>query len=252
MRFVSGLVAIAASAASLSAFAACGAFDDAVAPPLPLEDAGPAPIFVVSPSRDGGLTYPETITWTIAALPDDAIIRYTVDGTDPTPSSKSASGRVTLADLPDGTRVKWTTGAAPEVNELIVSVDGPNSRSARAPGVILQNFRFATTTAPITAVQRGVSSVKVSADIRLWNQADCPTCIDFLTVGIDQPSDCFAASVPGVYPGKSGLKHEFVLSVPETAGVYPIRIGFHQVYDCPAALKEPLSDTIVGMLVVTP
>ena len=42
------------------------------------------------------------------------------------------------------------------------------------------------------------------------------------------------------------------LVVPTEAGVYPIRIGAPAVYDCDAALREPLSETQLGVLVVTP
>jgi len=100
-------------------------------------------------------------------------------------------------------------------------------------------------TEPITALRA------LEAD-RLWNQAGGPGCIDYLTLGIDKPSDCFAASMPGLYPGATAMNKEFEVSVPTEAGVYPIRIGFSQVFDCKAALAGSLSDTQVGVLVVTP
>jgi hypothetical protein len=214
-------------------------------------DAGPEPLSLISPYRDGGLTYPATIVWTLSAL-NDALIHYTTDGTDPTLASKSGAGTVTLQDLVDGTVIKWTAGSSANVHSFAVHIDGPGGGSAQNAGVILQNFRFATTTTAITAVPRGVATINVRADISLWNQSNCSGCVDFLTLGIDKPSDCFAASIPGTYPGAVAYSRTFVLTVPAEAGVYPIRIGYSQVFDCNAALATPLSDTQVGLLVVTP
>jgi hypothetical protein len=214
-------------------------------------DAGPEPLSLISPYRDGGLTYPEPIVWTLSAL-GDALIRYTTDGTDPTPSSNSGVGTVTLQNLVDGAVIKWTAGASANVHSFVVHVDGLDGGSAHNGGMLLQNFRFATTTTAITSVPLGVATINVRADISLWNPTSCPTCIDFLTLGIDQPSDCFAAAVPQTYPGAIAYSQPFVLTVPAEAGVYPIRIGYSQVYNCTEALATPLSDTQVGVLVVTP
>jgi hypothetical protein len=214
-------------------------------------DAGPEPLSLISPFRDAGLTFPESIVWTLSAL-DDALFHYTTDGTDPVASSKSGAGTVTLQDLVDGTVIKWTVGASANVHSFVVHIDGLDGGSAQGGGVILQNFRFATTTTAITAVKLGVTSIVVRADIRLWNQRGCPTCVDFLTLGIDKASDCFAASIPGTYPGAAANSRTFTVTVPAEAGVYPIRMGYSQVFDCPGALAQPLSDTQVGILVVTP
>jgi hypothetical protein len=214
-------------------------------------DAGPEPVSIISPYRDGGLTYPEQIVWNLSAAAA-AILHYTTDGTDPTPASRLATGTVTLNDLVDGTVVKWTVGSSANVHRFDVHIDGPDGGSTRSAGLIMENFRFETTTTAITSVPKGVASINVHADLRLWNQPECPTCVDFLTVGIDAPSDCFAASIPYPYPGATGQNHTFKLAVPDKPGVYPIRAGLSQVLDCNAALAGSLSDTQIGVLIVTP
>lgn len=214
-------------------------------------DAGREPLSLISPYRDGGLTYPYSIAWTLGAL-DNAIIHYTTDGTDPTASSKLASGSTTLKDLPTGTTIKWTAGDSTNVHSFVTAFDGPDGGAARNGGFIIENFRFATSTSPITSVPRGVLKVGVAADIRFWNGAGCATCIDVFTVGIDKPSDCFIGADPGLYPGVGFAGVKFTLTVPTDPGVYPIRVGSSAVFNCTQALAQPLSDVQVGTLVVTP
>ena len=216
-------------------------------------DAGDAaePLSLISPYRDGGLTYPQTIIWTLSAL-DDAIIHYTTDGSDPKSSPKTAAGTVTLKDLVDGTVIKWTAGQSTNVHTFVVHVDGPDGGSAKGGGDIFQDFRFATTMTAITKVPRGVAALNVTTDLRLWNPVSCPTCVVVYTIGIDKPSDCFAQGIPPTYPGLAADAVTFHIKVPAQPGIYPIRIGAPEVYDCTMAMAQPLSDTQVGILVVTP
>ena len=214
-------------------------------------DAGPEPVSIISPYRDGGLVYPEKIVWTLSAA-NDAIIHYTIDGTDPTATSKSASGTVILQDLLDGTVIKWTIGSFTDVHAFVVHIDGPDGGSSRNDGIIFQNFRFEMSTAAITTVPKGVASITVHAGLRFWNGNGCPSCIDVLTVGIEKPSDCIGGLNPGLYRGATFSDQTFKVTVPSKAGVYPIRIGFSEVFDCDQALQQGLSDIQIGVLIVTP
>ena len=213
-------------------------------------DAGPEPLSIISPYRDGGLAYPRPIAWTIAAL-DDAVIYYTTDGTPPNPTSNHGTGAVVLRDLPDGTVISWTIGPHTVVHSYTVHVDGrEDSGPAQQAGYIFESFRFTTTTSPITTVKAGVASISVHAGAQIWNGAACPGCIDVLTMGIDKGAACLGAGLPQRYPGANFSDREFTIPVPAKAGTYPIRVGFAEVYDCDAGLKSPLSDVQIGTLVV--
>ncbi len=167
--------------------------------------------------------------------------------------SRIPSGEAKIDVTPDKTVIKWTIGESSNVHSFVVGIDGPDGGSAQGGGLVFENFRFGTGGLPITQVQQGVVDVvTVHADFQLWNGRACPSCFDILTVGIDKPSDCIIGGNPLTYPGVSALDAVFQVHVPPTPGVYPIRTGTALQYDCDAALKGSLSDTQVGILVVTP
>jgi len=94
------------------------------------------------------------------------------------------------------------------------------------------------------------SSISVSLNYEVWNQSDCPACIDQIVLGLDATSIyCAYHGIPGVAPGVSGSNSN-TISAPAASGTYTLYSYFVQHYTCADALALNLSGTPIGTITV--
>lgn len=95
------------------------------------------------------------------------------------------------------------------------------------------------------------SSVSISLDYQIWNQPDCPGCIDQIVVGLDsRPLYCAYEGIPGLDPGETG-SHANTFTAPTANGSYTLYAFFTQQYSCTDALSLYSPGTAIGTLNVS-
>jgi hypothetical protein len=218
------------------------------ADPDPPAAVGPEPATMLSPSHpSGALIYQRPIDWTIAAVDPRTPIRYTTDGSTPTPSSALAFGAVHLAEQPGGP-IRWIAGDSSVVHTFTVGVQPGLSSGNHA---IVENVRFTGATAPLIKVAPG-ASVEGRADVTVWSNAGCPGCLQQVVLGIgDRRLVCLYQGMPGLHPGAQAVG-TFKLKAPPTRGTYRVRMASAQEYTCDGALaqRKPLDETEVAQIIV--
>lgn len=92
--------------------------------------------------------------------------------------------------------------------------------------------------------------VRISLDYQVWNQIDCPSCIDQIVIGIDTSARyCAYDSIPGTYPGVSG-NNTNTINVPDAPGTYTLTAGGTQQYTCADAMRFYGGGKPIGTIIV--
>ncbi len=127
---------------------------------------GNEPLTAISPFHPSGeLTFQRPIDWTISALDPSTVICYTLDGSTPTAKSSSATRKVTLDDLKNGTKIRWTAGDSNVVHAVDVGVKDSLKNDTHW---LIERVRFDASGGPIVKVGKG-ARVKGRAAAAFWN-----------------------------------------------------------------------------------
>lgn len=214
----------------------------------PADDAGDGStnLSAISPSGPNAtLTLARTADWTIGSE-RAGVIYYTTDGGAPSLTSPNAPSPLTLQLVPDQTTIKWFVQGDPRSYSFKVGADGNKKNNG---GLIIEHFKFASSNSPVLRVAKG-SLVQASLDLQVWSQTNCPGCLDQLIWGFSNPQNCFGNLQPGTYNGdKYGFSKNFPVRVPSNAGVYTLKVGYTQEFNCNDALKKSLGTTEIGVVI---
>lgn len=214
----------------------------------PVDDAGDGStnLSAISPSGPNAtLTLARTADWTIGSE-RAGIIYYTTDGGTPSLTSQGVPSPLTLALVPDQTTIKWFVQGDPRSYSFRVGVDGNKKNNG---GLIIEHFKFASSNSPVLRAAKG-SLVQASLDLQIWSQSNCPGCLDQLIWGFFNPQNCFGNLQPGTYSGdRYSFSKNFPVRVPQNAGVYTLKVGYTQEYNCNDAMKKSLGTTEIGVVI---